>query len=918
MAEFDWLNVDKGGEVLMVEKMNHLSNKKEELKLTDLIDVETLQSIQDSFSNLVGLAAITTDANGVPITNGTNWVDFCMKHTRGSVIGNERCMKCDRMGAEAALYRGKSQVYECHAGLYDFAAPIMANGKMVGCFLGGQVLAQEPDMNKFCSIADELGIDSEKYCEAVRKVTVMPKEEIDKAADFLYQIANVLSTMAYSKYLTYKANKEIKRTSEMKSDFLANMSHEIRTPMNAVIGMAEMALREDISPTAREYICQIKSSGQTLLTIINDLLDFSKIESGKMDIVQEEYETMSVLHDVVGIVATRLKDKKLEFIVDVDPNLPEKLYGDVVRNKQILINLANNAAKFTNNGYVAIRVKFDQSDEENIQLKIEIEDTGIGIKENQVKYLFDSFYQVDNKRNRNIEGTGLGLAITKNLLDMMHGDIEVESVYNQGSTFSYKVPQKIVEKNGIVNMEEMKKFHIWSVGVETLALKQLKIDAIRLGMDYQHFSKVEDIDLEAVDENTFLFVEHGYFSSDIEDFIRNHKKLTAVVMVDFFAVMESDIPNLRIIRKPVYVLNLVQLLENKENVTELQTRNEGNFEFIAPEANVLIVDDNPVNLVVAEGLLEPLKMKIETATSGLEAIDKISSQMFDLILMDHMMPEMDGVETVHIIRECHKEYENIPIIMLTANAIEGTKQMFLKEGLNDFVSKPIEVKVLVSAIARWLPKEKIVKQKIFSKNTEPSKKESIKIGDLDVRTAMERLGSEDLFWTVLKKYYKSIDKKSKVIEETWKNSDWSQYIIEVHALKSTSKQIGADYLSELAKTLELAGKAGEYDTIHQKTEELLIEYLKYVPVLEPYFKEEDKEEDEKEEMEKDLLLQSITDMELALESLDMIQMEKIMEDLKNYKMSKQDEEYRNQLDGAVEVYDADLCEEILAKWKKTI
>ena len=437
-------------------------------------------------------------------------------------------------------------------------------------------------------------------------------------------------------------------------------------------------------------------------------------------------------------------------------------------------------------------------------------------------------------------------------------------------------------------------------------------------MEYQYFSKVEDIDLELVDENTFLFIEHGYFSPDIENFVRSHENLTAVVMVDFFDTMESTIPNLRIIRKPVYVLNLVQLLENRENVVELQTRNDGNFEFIAPDAKILIVDDNPVNLVVAEGLLEPLKMNIDTAVSGLEAIDKISSQMYDLILMDHMMPEMDGVETVHIIRECHKEYENIPIIMLTANAIEGTKQMFLKEGLNDFVSKPIEVKILASAIARWLPKDKMIKQKTFCKNTESSKKETIKIGDLDVKTAIERLGSETLFWTVLKKYYKSIDKKSKVIEEAWKNSEWSQYVIEVHALKSTSKQIGADYLSELAKNLELAGKGQEYEKIEEKTEELLKEYAKYIPILEPYFKEEKMGEDKKEEIEKEELLQMIADMELALEGLDMIQMEKTMEDLKNYKMSQQNEEYRNQLEGAVEVYDADLCEEILEKWKKIL
>lgn len=890
----------------------------EELYLTDLIDVETLQSIQDAFSNLVGIAAMTTDASGKPLTKGSNFSEFCSKYNRGTEIGGERCRKCGRMGAEEALHQGRSKVYECHAGLFDFAAPIMADGKMVGCFVGGQALDREPEPEKFYKIAGELGVDPKEYYEAAKKVTIMPKEEIDKAADFLYAIANVLSSMAYSKYLTYEANKEIKKVSDMKSDFLANMSHEIRTPMNAVIGMAEMALREELTPVARDYICQIKTSGQTLLTIINDLLDFSKIESGKMDIIQDEYETMSAIHDIVGMVATRLKDKKVELIVDVVPDIPEKLYGDIVRNKQILINLANNATKFTNRGYIAIRVTYEKSDEDTVLLKIAVEDTGIGIKENELDYLFETFYQADSKRNRNIEGTGLGLAITKNLLKLMNGNIQVKSIYNQGSTFSYSIPQKIVDSKASIQIENGENYHILTVGLETYAQKQLEKDAKRLGISYERFIKVEDIDLKDVDENTFLFIEHAYFSPGIENFVRNTPQLNVFLMVDYFSTMESDIPNLRIIKKPVYVLNLVHLLRNKETVIELNAQNEDSFEFIAPTAKVLIVDDNTVNLVVAEGLLEPLKMKVDTATSGLEAIDKISSEYYDLILMDHMMPELDGVDTAHLIRQHHKEYEKVPIIMLTANAVDGTKQMFLQEGLNDFVPKPIEVKVLVSAIARWLPDEKVQKTKVFYKNPDNLKEETIIIGDLDVQTAIKRLGSKKLFWTVLKKYFKSIDKKSEAIRRAWEQSDWEQYITEVHALKSTSKQIGADTLSDLAKRLEFAGKAGEFEIIKEETAKLLKEYSKYSIILEPYFKEEEKTECEKEEIENEFLVNSISNMEQAIESLNMIQMEKLLEDLMKYKMCKRDEEYVCQLNAAVDAYDAGTCESILTEWKKRI
>jgi len=255
-----------------------------ELKLTDLIDREILQKVQDGFANMTGMAALTTETDGTAVTEGSNFSDFCMRYTRGSKIGCERCKQCDSQGAGLALERGESVVYFCHAGLMDFAAPIMAEDKMVGCFIGGQVLTESPDPEQVLTIAKEIGVDGQEYLRAAKEVNILEQKTIDSAAKFLYMIADVLSEMAYNKYLVYRANQELERSSHMKSDFLANMSHEIRTPMNAVIGMAEMALREELPPAAKNYINQIKDAGKSLLTIINDILDFSKIESCKMDI----------------------------------------------------------------------------------------------------------------------------------------------------------------------------------------------------------------------------------------------------------------------------------------------------------------------------------------------------------------------------------------------------------------------------------------------------------------------------------------------------------------------------------------------------------------------------------------------------------------------------------------------------------
>ncbi|MBQ4530316.1 MAG: PocR ligand-binding domain-containing protein [Lachnospiraceae bacterium] len=900
----------------MEEKSNDWG--KDKLQLTELVDVEVLQRIQDAFADMTGIAAVTADIDGVPITQGSNFSEFCEKYNRSTELGYSRCKQCDKNGAEEALRNGKPSVYICHAGLADFAAPIIANGEFVGCFVGGQVRIKETNKEELYHVAEELGVDPEAYYEAAKKVKVLPKETVDKAAKFLYSIANILSNMAYSKYLAHKAKEEIQQTANMKSDFLANMSHEIRTPMNAVIGMAEMALREELTPAARDYIQQIKASGQTLLTIINDVLDFSKIESGKMDIITDEYETMSVIHDVTSIIMTRLKDKNVELIVDVVPDIPEKLYGDVARNKQILINLANNAAKFTHQGYVALHIGYEKLGNDTIEVQVSVEDTGIGIRESELKKLFQSFQQLDSKRNRNIEGTGLGLAITKRLLDMMNGSIRVESTYNKGSTFSFSLPQKVAVAQSGICIDDAEKFHIIGVGNETIVQQQIAVDAKRLGISYEMVPAIDDVELSNTneDENVFLFIEHSFFSPYVENFVRIHPKLTVVLIVDFFANVEYDIPNLRIMKKPIYALNLSLLLKNKELVDECSDAEVNTFDFIAPSAEILIVDDNPVNLTVAEGLLEPLQMKIETASGGLEAVDKISAHRYDLVLMDHMMPELDGVETTHIIRRFHKEYDDVPIIMLTANAVDGTKQMFLKEGMNDFVAKPIEVQVLAAAIKRWLPIDKIQKVRKVQTMPEVKAEKTVVVADLDTKTAIKRLGSEKLFWTVLRDYYKAIQKKAQVIETAVEQCDWPQYTTEVHALKSTSKQIGADQLSELAAKLERAGNARDIDIIKEETGELLEQYLKYDSILKSYFIDEVKTDKKKEKISKEFLEKCMDEMSQAIENLDMFQMENILSKIEEFQLEEEQEVYYKQLAVAIEDYDAFACENILNEWKK--
>lgn len=895
----------------------------DEITLTDLFEVDMLQKIQDAFAKMTGIAAQITDANGKPVTKGSNYTDFCSKYTRKSAIGCLRCEQCDKHGAELALKSGSSITYYCHAGLMDFAAPIMAGDTMIGCFVGGQILTEPPDITKIMQVAAEIDVDLINYLQSVLEVPVIERKTVENAANFLYTLTNILSTVSYHKYMMHQANIEIEKVANMKSDFLANMSHEIRTPMNAVIGLAEMALREDLPPHARDYINQIKSSGKTLLTIINDILDFSKVESGKMDIIENEYEPMSVIHDISSIVSTRLDKEDVEFILDINPKLPRKLFGDNVRIKQIIINLANNAVKFTNSGQVKLSFNYKEIDSEHIELLFSVEDTGIGIKKNDMSKLFQSFQQLDSKRNRNIEGTGLGLAISKQLLLLMHGDIHVESVYGQGSTFSFNLPQKVVDTAPSIHIEEIDNKTLYGCITNSYIVKQLEKDLNNLGFSYKNKSSATELMKVLDDKSAYLFVECKNFSSKMQDFMMKHPQLTAIVFVNFKSTATYDIPNVIVAQKPVSALLLAAIFNGELLSVDESKSSDEYYDFTAPDAKILIVDDNSVNLTVCEGLLEPLSMQIDTASSGQEAIDKISEKKYDLILMDHMMPEIDGVETTHIIRRFHKEYDQIPIIALTANVVSGVKEMFIQEGMNDFIAKPIEVRILVSKLKHWLPK-KIIKSgnTTVRKDSHNKQQEDIlppTIKDLDVSASLKLLGSAKLFWAVLKDYYHAIPKKYALIKQYAEEKNWRNYTIEVHALKSASKQIGATKLSEIAAELEAAGNACDETLIQEKTPALLELYAHYIEILKPFFPEEEKAAtSSKELITKQILTEAFQKLQDALDNLDMDGMEAVRDSLSQYRYEGQSRELFKKLSSAIEELNPDDCEAIMKEWNSNL
>ena len=893
-----------------------------EITLTDLFEVEMLQRLQDSFSKMTGFAAIITDAEGVPVTKGTNFTDFCSKYTRNSPIGCLRCQQCDKHGAELALKVGSSVTYFCHAGLMDFAAPIMAGDKMVGCFVGGQVLTAPPDITRIMQVAAEIGIDLINYLQSVMSVPIIEKDKLENAALFLYTLTSALSSIAYHKYIMKEANIEIEKAANMKSDFLANTSHELRTPMNAIIGMTEMALREDMSPAAKNYINQIKAAGKSLLTIINDILDFSKIESGKMDIVTANYEPASMINDIATIISTRIDKDDVELVLDVNPDIPRVLYGDIIRIKQIITNLANNATKFTRVGQICLKYDFEQVSPDTINLLFSVSDTGIGIKSEDIGKLFKSFQQLDSKRNRNIEGTGLGLVISKQLLSLMDGDISVESVYGEGSTFSITIPQKVIDADASIALTENPPCHAVGFLDNTYAQIQLKRDMHKLDIDYTDL-KDEDV-MSFLTEHTdtlkdlYLFIPYSSFDQKLQDFVEEHPELNTIVTVPYDTSADYNPTNVMVVHKPLSVLTLAGIYNHEVFNQYDNPSSDEYYDFTAETARILIVDDNSINLTVAQGLLEPLNMQIDTALSGNAAISKISETMYDLILMDHMMPELDGIETTHIIRRFHSEYDNVPIIALTANVIGDVKNMFIKEGMNDFVAKPIEVRMLVNTLRKWLPKEKITKHS-GSTRTAPARKQITlpDIPELNIQGALKLLGSEDLFMTILADYYHAIPKKLKLIQTYKDNAEWHNYTVEVHALKSASRQIGADDLSDRAAALEAAGNANDIDIILQNTDDVLAMYAHYHEILSPFFPEK-QEIDGKPPITTDILTEVFGEMKVAIDDLDMDKMDDAIHTLDGYSFDDHNRELYIRLCEAVADMDPDACEEVISDWKKVI
>lgn len=648
--------------------------------------------------------------------------------------------------------------------------------------------------------------------QETKKTTAKKGTELSQAKEALLQKNEELEA----------AKSAVEKAEYARDIFLANMSHELRTPINTILGLNELILRESQEETIKEYARDIRQAGNILLALVSDILDFSKLEADKLELTEGIYDVSSLLNDLINSISVQLRRKKLDLVLEIAQDIPYKLLGDEIHIRQIIGNLLSNAVRYTEKGRITLHVSWKELAEDNIEIYVIVKDTGIGIKEEDIPKLFMAFQQMDSTIRSKDDRTGLGLAITERLLKMMGSKLEVQSVFGKGSAFSFKIIQKVVDREPLGDFE-----------------KQYK-ESLR----------------------------------SIEDY---HEK------------------------------------------------------FIAPMGRILIVDDNAMNLAVAQGLLKGTRLQIDVAASGEECLELIKRKTYHLICMDHMMPVMDGVQTLHAIRELEgNPSKDIPVIALTANAVAGAKEMYLKEGFQDYLTKPIDADKLENMLIEYLPSNVVYlthNRQISDEYEHPEEGSELAIREsqlylmgFNLRNGLRYMGGDKaLYGKVLHDFHSILQEKEEALKDFLQKGDMPGYTIIVHSLKGNARNVGADDLADEAFELEKMAKAGQLEDVTVRSPILFSMMNSMRDSLKVYLESEEEREKQPDKPEisgglkitEDEWVSALTELAARLDDFDGDSAAAKLRELKRYERPESDRKMLRLCEKAIKDYAYDIALEIV-------
>ncbi len=631
--------------------------------------------------------------------------------------------------------------------------------------------------------------------------------------NILFILVVMISILIYVVPISREARSQ--RVAESESMMLAKLSHELKTPLNTIMGVSEILSKSDLKNGQLREVSYISEAGNNMLAMINDILDMSKIEAGKFKLVEEEYEFESIIYDLTTIASVRLHNKPVEFITYVSPQVPRYMIGDLLRVRQLLSNIVTNAVKYTHKGYILITIDCEPINQASLNLIVSVKDTGIGISKDNIDHLFDSYSRFDSKKNSKVEGTGLGMTIVKQFVDLMHGNITVSSEYGKGSEFTVKIMQRMAKTEPLIPKYEPEKPYKNILILEhspilkkyySRCLDQAHVRYTIASDNYEFSSKLSEGTYD------FILADHATTSmlSEEGNVPENTKVITLVY--NHTELIDEE----QTIFVPLFSLHIYSYLcKNKKRYGKNYNIGKAFFIHTMPDKRVLIVDDNDMNLQVAAAVMKPYKMHVDCAESGEKALEMIQAADYDLVFMDHMMPGMDGEETLRAIRKLkdHK-YKTLPVIVLTANASRGAKEVFIKMGFQDFIPKPLEMRSLNSKLLKWLKPSKdspIVEYRVTDEDGD-DECNNVKLpedcSEIDFNEGLNRIGSMPIYIKTLKNFYTTIGQKQETIKNAFPD-DMKTFVIEVHGLKGVAAIVSANKLAKLSLKLETMGKEND-------------------------------------------------------------------------------------------------------------